>query len=222
MSASWPTTASCSASRRSRARTSSSCATSAASRWSSSRTSPASWSVGSTRTGHRPRRRQAGHRGRVQRRPQVHRRHRRLVRRRQLRHVRSRLRPALPLDVAERPDLGDGRGAGRLGAGDGAARRPRGARARTGRRRTRRRSRIADPRAVRAPGLAVLLHRPALGRRHHRPGRHPTGARHGPRGRGRHPRSRRRRTASSGCERHGTRGAGLRARSPTAARSRCG
>ena len=42
----------------------------------------------------------------------------------------------------------------------------------------------ADPRPVRAPGLAVLLHRPPVGRRHHRPGRHPPGARHGPGGRG--------------------------------------
>ena len=39
----------------------------------------------------------------------------------------------------------------------------------------------ADPRPVRAPGLALLLHRPALGRRHHRPRRHPPRARHGPR-----------------------------------------
>ena len=38
----------------------------------------------------------------------------------------------------------------------------------------------ADPRAVRDAGLAVLLDRPALGRRRHRPGRHPAGARHGP------------------------------------------
>ena len=43
------------ASRRSRARTSSSCATSAASRWCSCRTSPASWSAGSTRTAASPR-----------------------------------------------------------------------------------------------------------------------------------------------------------------------
>ena len=43
-SASSPTTACSSASRRSRARTSSSCATSAASRWCSCRTSPGSWS----------------------------------------------------------------------------------------------------------------------------------------------------------------------------------
>ena len=47
-SASSPTTACCSRSRRSRRRTSSSCATCAASRWCSCRTSPASWSAGST------------------------------------------------------------------------------------------------------------------------------------------------------------------------------
>ena len=38
----------------------------------------------------------------------------------------------------------------------------------------------ADPRPVRAPGLPVLLHRPAVGRRYHRPGRHPPCPRHGP------------------------------------------
>ena len=41
-----------------------------------------------------------------------------------------------------------------------------------------------DPRPVRAPGLAVLLHRPPLGRRHHRPARHPPRPRHGPGRRG--------------------------------------
>ncbi len=45
----------------------------------------------------------------------------------------------------------------------------------------------ADPRPVRAPGLAVLLHRAAVGRRRHRPGRHPPGARHGPRRRRQRP-----------------------------------
>ena len=38
--------------------------------------------------------------------------HRRLVRRRQLRHVRPRLRAAAAVDVAERAHLGDGRRAG--------------------------------------------------------------------------------------------------------------
>ena len=128
-SASSPTTASCSPSRRSRARTSSSCATSAACRWCSCRTSPASWSAGNTRTAASPRtaprwstRWPAPHGA------QVHRDHRRLLRRRQLRHVRPRLRRALPVDVAQRAHLGDGRRAGGRGAGHRQARRARGAR----------------------------------------------------------------------------------------------
>ena len=40
----------------------------------------------------------------------------------------------------------------------------------------------ADQGAVRDPGLALLLHGAALGRRCHRPGRHPQGPRHGSRG----------------------------------------
>ena len=47
------------------------------------------------------------------RRAEVHGRHRRIVRRRQLRHVRPRLRTAPPVDVAQRAHLGDGRRAGR-------------------------------------------------------------------------------------------------------------
>ena len=43
---------------------------------------------------------------------EVHRRHRRLLRRRQLRDVRPRLLAAVPVDVAQRPHLGDGRRAG--------------------------------------------------------------------------------------------------------------
>ncbi|CAA9367261.1 MAG: Methylcrotonyl-CoA carboxylase carboxyl transferase subunit, partial [uncultured Nocardioidaceae bacterium] len=132
--------------------------------------------------GDRPRRRQAGDRGVLLRGAQAHRGHRWLVRRRQLRDVRARVRPALPVDVAQRADLGHGRRAGRVGAGDRAPRRHR---------RSRRqldrggggRVQGADTRAVRAAGLAVLLHRPAVGRRHHRSGRHPAGPRHGARGR---------------------------------------
>ncbi len=75
---------------------------------------------------HRPRRREAGDRGRLLGRPEVHRGDRRLLRRRQLRDVRSGLRPPVPLDVAQRPDLGDGRRAGRVGARDGPPRRHRG------------------------------------------------------------------------------------------------
>ena len=67
---------------------------------------------------------------------------------------------AAALDVAERADLGDGRRAGGDRADDGRRRRP-------GR----------DPRQVRGGGQPVLLDRPALGRRDHRPARHATRAR---------------------------------------------
>ena len=71
-------------------------------------------------------------------RAEVHGDHRRLVRRRQLRHVRPRLRAAAAVDVAERAHLGDGRRAGRRRAGHGQAR---SARARGQRRSARRRRR---------------------------------------------------------------------------------
>ncbi len=61
---------------------------------------------------HRQGRRQDGARGRQLGGAEVHRRHRRLVWRRQLRDVRPRLRSAPALDVAERAHLGDGRRAG--------------------------------------------------------------------------------------------------------------
>ena len=120
--ASSPTTASCSASRRSRARTSSSCV--------------------------RPRRipllflqnitgfmvgKEYEHGGIAKdgakmvhavanaRRAQVHRHHRRLLRRRQLRHVRPGLRAALPVHVAQRADQRHGRRAGGQRAADGQA-----------------------------------------------------------------------------------------------------
>jgi geranyl-CoA carboxylase beta subunit len=50
-------------------------------------------------------------------RAQVHHRARRLLWRRQLRHVRARLRPALHLQLAHRPHRRDGRRAGRQGDG---------------------------------------------------------------------------------------------------------
>src|SRR5256885_9635227 len=55
----------------------------------------------------------ARHRGRLVDGAEIHRDPRRQLRRRQLRHVRARLRAALPVDVAERAHLGDGRRAGR-------------------------------------------------------------------------------------------------------------
>ena len=194
-SASSPTTASCSASRRSRARTSSSCATSAASRWCSCRTSPASWSAGSTRT--------SG-----------------------IAQDGAKLVTAVACSVVPKFTvvIGGSFGAGNYGmcgraydprflwmwpnarisvmGGEQAALGPRrgaGGPDETGR--PRRSFKAGDPRAVRDAGLAVLLDRPALGRRHHRSSRHPSGARHGP-GRGRRtPRSPSPPTASSGCER---------------------
>ena len=148
---------------------------------------------------HRPRRRQAGHGGGLLGGAEVHRRHRRLVRGRQLRHVRTRLRPPLPVDVAQRPDLGDGRRAGRVGAGDGQARRHRGSwRGVVGDRGGGLQG--PDPRPVRAPGLAVLLHGPALGRRRHRPRRTPAGSSAWASRRPRTPRSRSPPTASSACD----------------------
>ena len=73
-------------------------------------------------------RRQDGDRGRLRARAEVHGHHRRQLRRRQLRHVRARLRPALPLDVAQRAHFGDGRRAGGERARDRAPRQHRGAR----------------------------------------------------------------------------------------------
>ena len=68
---------------------------------------------------HRARRGEARDGRRLRRRAEVHRRDRRLVRRRQLRDVRARVRAAPAVDVAERANLGDGRRAGGDGADDG-------------------------------------------------------------------------------------------------------
>ncbi len=61
---------------------------------------------------HRQGRREDGARGGELGGAEVHRHHRRLVRRRQLRHVRAGLRATPAVDVAERAHLGDGRRAG--------------------------------------------------------------------------------------------------------------
>ena len=65
---------------------------------------------------HRQARRQDGHRRGLRPGAEADRRHRRLVRRGQLLDVRPGLLAAVPVDVAERHDLGDGRRAGRLRA----------------------------------------------------------------------------------------------------------
>ena len=67
---------------------------------------------------HRQGRCQVGHRGILRQGAKVHGDHRWQLRRRQLRHVRARVQPALPVDVAERPHLGHGRRAGGHRAGD--------------------------------------------------------------------------------------------------------
>ena len=80
---------------------------------------------------HRQGRRQDGARRRQLGRPEVHRDHRRVVRRGQLRHVRPRVRAAPALDVAQRAHLGDGRRAGGRRAHDRQARPARARRSRS-------------------------------------------------------------------------------------------
>ncbi len=102
----------------------------------------------------------------------------RIVRRRQLLHVRPGLWSAVPVDVAERPDLGDGRRAGGGRARHRPARRHGGAgRDVVGGGR----SRLSQThsRSIRVPGPSVLCQRAALGRRDHRSGRDAHGARSG-------------------------------------------
>ena len=118
------------------------------------------------------RRRQARQRGLDRRGAEGHGDRRRLVRRRQLRHVRPRLRAALPVDVAERAHLGDGR---RAGGGRARHRAPRGDRG--ARRRLERRGgggvQAAGARPVRGAVAPALRLGAALGRRHHRPAHDP-------------------------------------------------
>ncbi len=71
---------------------------------------------------HRQGRRQDGDRRLLRTGAEAHHADRRIVRRRQLRHVRPRLQPTLPVDVAERAHLGHGRRAGGQRAGAGEAR----------------------------------------------------------------------------------------------------
>ena len=132
-------------------------------------------------------------------RAEVHGHHRRLVRRRQLRHVRPRLLAALPLDVAERAHQRDGRRAGGGRADDGQARSARARRAKSCRAEEERA--IADPvlRQVRDRRLALLLDRAPLGRRRHRSRRHPHLPRPRPLDRVQRDDRRRRSSACSGC-----------------------
>ncbi len=95
---------------------------------------------------------------------QDHRADRRQLRRRQLRHVRPRLCPALPVHLAQRQDLGDGRRAGSICPGDGPPRCRQVGRARG------RGIQGAGAGEVRDRRQSVLRHRAAVGRRGDRPG----------------------------------------------------
>ena len=89
--------------------------------WSSCRTSRASWSARVRGGRHRARRREARDGGRLRRGAEVHRRDRRLLRRRELRDGRPRPWTLRSSGWAERSHLGDGRRAGGDGADDGPA-----------------------------------------------------------------------------------------------------
>ena len=90
---------------------------------------------------HRQARRQDGHRRRLRPGAEAHRGHRRLVRRRQLLDVRPGVLAPVPVDVAQRPHLGDGRRAGRRRCWPPSAATSSRPAARSGRPRRRRRSR---------------------------------------------------------------------------------
>ena len=94
------------------------------------------------------------------------------LRRRQLRHVRARLQSALPVHLAQRAHLGDGRPAGGQRARHRAPRQHRG-RGQDLDRRGGGRLQEAAAGELRARGPPLLRHRPPLGRRHHRPRRDP-------------------------------------------------
>ncbi len=111
---------------------------------------------------HRQGWRQDGDRRRHGRGAEIHRRDRRQLRRRQLRHVRPGLLAAFPMDVAERPHLRDGRPAGGQRAGAGAARQHGSSRQGMA---PGRGSRVqgADRSAVRDPRKPLLRNRAAVG-----------------------------------------------------------
>src|SRR5262249_43459922 len=96
-------------------------------------------------------------------RAEVHRRDRRLVRRRELRHERTRLRSAISLDVAERADLSDGRDAGGVCADDRQARSA-GAWGEEAVGRRGNDHQPAQPGQIRARRVPLLLHRSLVGR----------------------------------------------------------
>ena len=123
---------------------------------------------------HREGRSEARDRGRFGRGPEVHGHRRRQLRCRKLRDGRPGVPAALPVDVAERADQRHGRPASGPRAVDGPWR----LRQRGGARRLR----GADPRDVRARGIAVLLHGPPVGRRRHRSAGHAPRACDGHRG----------------------------------------
>ncbi len=101
--------------------------------------------------------------------------HRRLPRRRQLRHGRPGLRPPLPVHLAQQPHQRHGRRASGHGAVDRQPGRPR-----PGPPRDRGRVQAPDPGEVRPRGRSILRHRPPVGRRHHRPQGEPQRPRPGP------------------------------------------
>ena len=115
---------------------------------------------------HRAARRQDGDGGVVCERAEDHGADRRQLRRRQLRDVRSRVRAALPVQLAQCALLADGCHAGVERAGDGQARGHRGDGQVV---ECRRRGRVPPPDdgAVRARGATDVHDRSAMGRRHH-------------------------------------------------------
>ena len=148
---------------------------------------------------HRQGRREARHRRRVRGGAEVHRRDRRQLRRRQLRHVRPRVLAAAAVDVAERTHQRDGRRASGVDAADRAHERRRGEAQARARRRAAGSVQEADPRQVRNRRQPVLLDGAHLGRRHHRPARHAPRARDRPRRGALHRARRKRSSACSGC-----------------------